>query len=80
LKIENNTTNVTKASKTITTTTTKPDTNNKAKGKQIMSSNSGWLLDRKIEDATSGYGGSFPKIFIVFQKKTLLQSQIIFWQ
>jgi len=63
LKIGNNTTNVIKASKTIaiTTTKTKPDTNNKAKAKQIMPSNSGWLLDRKIDDATSGLRREFSR-------------------
>jgi integrase len=59
LKIENNATNIISTSKIITIT--KPDANNKAKTKQNMPSNSGWLLDRKIEDATSGLRREFSR-------------------
>ncbi len=61
LKIENNATNIFNTSKTITTTTTTSNTNNKAKRKQTMPLNSGWLLDRKIGDATTGLRPEFSR-------------------
>jgi hypothetical protein len=59
LKIENSATNITNIIETITTT--KSDSNNKAKIKQTASSNFVWLLDRKIEDATAGLRPEFSR-------------------
>ena len=58
MKIENRATNTTNISETITTT--KSNTNNKTKGRQITTSNF-WLLDRNIQDVTTGLRPEFSR-------------------
>ena len=58
MKIENRATNTSNISETITTT--KSNTNNKTKGRRITTSNF-WLLDRNIEDVTSGLRPEFSR-------------------
>jgi hypothetical protein len=59
LKIENSAINITNTSDTITTT--KSDINDKTKVRQITTSNFVWLLDRNIEDVTTGLRPEFSR-------------------
>ena len=59
MKIENSAINITNTSDTITTT--KSDINDKTKVRQITTSNFVWLLDRNIEDVTTGLRPEFSR-------------------